>query len=502
MNTSIDAEILAPPHSLLSRNPLQWLRYFGPGAIVASVNVGSGEVLFPSRSGALFGYAPLWIFLLVSLLKWAMAYSSMRHMVLSGAHPFERWSQLPGPRGWLPLFVVLIAVLCTPFWSSFMQGILGTVSTWIFGIGDLQIWATAAVGVSLLLLACGGYQFLERAQIVILGVTILGVFASVVSIGTDWLGVLKGLLIPQSLVYPDWARESYPNLQNRTVWVELSMYAAAIGGQSYDYLCYASFLRDKQWGRAHVGVAGQDVLKLTAVQPHHPARAWVRAAIIDTVLSFVMIVLIAGAFAILGAVVLRPQQLLPEGVDLLNHQALFLTRLSPLLLPLYQLAVFSAFFGSMYAGPEMTYRTVYEYLLTISRSRDRLPVARIRWIVIVWTFGGGLTILWLKRLYSDVTLVDIITPAGLYTGVLLCSFFCLANVWADRKFLPDPLRLPGWLGALNLLGGVVFAVIGVKALWDHSVWHIVVLPGLLCVAIMLARCLPFVCDEPAVPGNM
>lgn len=34
-----------PPAALWSRNPLAWFRFFGPGAIVASVTVGSGESL-------------------------------------------------------------------------------------------------------------------------------------------------------------------------------------------------------------------------------------------------------------------------------------------------------------------------------------------------------------------------------------------------------------------------------------------------------------------------
>ena len=51
-----ETRITDPPAALRSRNPLAWFRFFGPGAIVASVTVGSGEIVFPSRGGALFGY--------------------------------------------------------------------------------------------------------------------------------------------------------------------------------------------------------------------------------------------------------------------------------------------------------------------------------------------------------------------------------------------------------------------------------------------------------------
>ena len=37
------------------------LRVFGPGAIIASVTVGTGETIFSPRLGAIFGYAMLWV---------------------------------------------------------------------------------------------------------------------------------------------------------------------------------------------------------------------------------------------------------------------------------------------------------------------------------------------------------------------------------------------------------------------------------------------------------
>ncbi len=132
-------------------------------------------------------------------------------------------------------------------------------------------------------------------------------------------------------------------MRDRSVWVKISVYFAALGGQSFDYLAYVSFLRDKRWGRSNMGPASTQELERIAEHRDHPARIWVRAAVVDTVASFGMIVLIAGAFAILGAVILQPQQLVPDGVNLLNYQADFLAVLSPRLLPLYQMAVFLPF---------------------------------------------------------------------------------------------------------------------------------------------------------------
>ena len=103
LSTNPGATSSLPPQSLFAANPLRWLAIFGPGAVIASLTIGVGELVFSARAGALFGYRLLWFFVLVLILKWALVFASARHIVLTEAHPFQRWMELPGPRGWLPL---------------------------------------------------------------------------------------------------------------------------------------------------------------------------------------------------------------------------------------------------------------------------------------------------------------------------------------------------------------------------------------------------------------
>ena len=58
------------PSTLLSRTPLAWLTVFGPGVIIASLTIGTGELIFSTRGGVLFGYRILFLFVLISILKW------------------------------------------------------------------------------------------------------------------------------------------------------------------------------------------------------------------------------------------------------------------------------------------------------------------------------------------------------------------------------------------------------------------------------------------------
>jgi hypothetical protein len=63
---------------------------FGPGAIIASVTVGTGETIFAPRMGALFGYAMFWVVMAAVVAKALLVYGGMRHLVLTGEHPDGR----------------------------------------------------------------------------------------------------------------------------------------------------------------------------------------------------------------------------------------------------------------------------------------------------------------------------------------------------------------------------------------------------------------------------
>src|SRR6266566_5585453 len=175
------------PPALQSRNPLAWLAIFGPGAVIASLTIGSGELIFSSRGGALFGYRLLWFFLVVLVLKWVLVFVTARHMVLTGAHPFQRWMELPGPRGWFPLVFFLLALVCFPIWVSFHAGTVGTLLSWLTGTerslrgGAHFVWGAFTLGVVLVLVFRGGYAALERLQLIIVLLMLACVVVSLVA---------------------------------------------------------------------------------------------------------------------------------------------------------------------------------------------------------------------------------------------------------------------------------------------------------------------------------
>ncbi|MEX0613963.1 MAG: Nramp family divalent metal transporter [Pirellulales bacterium] len=288
------------PRALVSRNPLEWLRVFGPGAVIASLTIGTGELIFSSRGGVIFGYAILFPFLLICLLKWTLAYSAARHMVIAGVHPFERWMDLPvGPRGWLTVLFFLLAVAFIPVWASFHASVLGDLLAALTGTkrylggATIHLWGCGLlVGVFVLSLA-GGYSALEKIQIVIVACMLGAVITTLILFGPDWLELLRGFIVPQRFEYPAWlmsdSRPAARQIADRPVWVELSLYAGVIGGAGYDYLAYTSYLRDKGWGNAApAALLGESEVGDMEVAPlqrppldDHTLRLWIRAPLID-----------------------------------------------------------------------------------------------------------------------------------------------------------------------------------------------------------------------------
>ncbi|QBR93479.1 Nramp family divalent metal transporter [Nocardioides euryhalodurans] len=445
----------------------------GPGAIIASANIGSGEMIFASRGGSIFGYTLLWAFVVAAVTKAALAYSMNRYTVVAGEHLMTRWATLfPGPRGWFPIVFGATSIAVVPSWVSGLG----------LGIGDLigentvgtgAMWATLLIVLSAILSWVGGYDRLEKAQTVIVGFMLLAVAVSVVVLEPNWLGVLGGL-VPSLPEYPTWVAQDYPEIAERPTWLELGAYLGAIGGGTYDYIAYSGMLREKRWGMlsrreidkvsdrfATAGRRGERLPLSDDADEVAKARAWSRVPLGDALISFAAITFFAAMFMTNGASLLSEERLIPTDDQTLTHQADFLTAVHPTFEYLYFVAVFFAFFGSLYAFWEMYSYTAYESLGAVS-DRVRLAGQRavrpymygymlVAALILVWTVGE---------------LVVIVTPASVLGGLLMSGIFCLAVVWTEHKVLPPAYRLGRAARWWVIVSGVLLMALGLLSTWQ------------------------------------
>ncbi|MDP7050431.1 MAG: Nramp family divalent metal transporter [Verrucomicrobiota bacterium] len=485
-------------NALRSRNPASWLTIFGPGAIIASLTIGSGELIFSSRGGALFGYPLLSLFLLVCVFKWALVFATARHMVLTGAHPFHRWMELPGPRGWLPVTFLLLAVVSFPVWVSFHAGTLGTLASGLLhpesaGTGTHLLWGMIILtGVAALALT-GGYKRLEKLQLLFVLLMLLAVMVSLFLVHPDWGAMFAGFANITPPDYPEWVA-SHPDIAKRPVWVELSTYVGVIGGSGYDYLAYVTYLRDKQWG-----LASNQRPTPVPVDAHDEAarvqmRQWCRAPLIDCTLSFAIVLLFSAVFVACGSEILGQAQKVPDGNNLLNLQAAFVEATSPWLRPFYFAGAFLAMFGTLYGTIEVAPAVMREMQNAFPRSATGVDPAKTRRITILWVGIGGMLVLvgnlgWQHFTGADkpTALIAILTPANLFTGVLSCGIICCLTCWADLRHLKQSFKTPLLLLLLNSVAAILFFALGLKAYWDHSGWAaFLILTGTIAAAWLVA----------------
>lgn len=368
-----------PPQELKRGGLFNLLKYFGPGAIIASVTIGSGETVFASRGGALFGYALLWCFVGGGIMKFVQVYSAARFMTLTGEHPMERWRYLPGPEGWVVWVLSILTILCFPLWLSGLPKMLGGLVVWIGGLegvvvwGDERVWGTLLAAAAITMTMVQSYGALERMQTIIVGGLLACILLATFASQPDWLAALYGTLLPSLPAYGPWVAERFPAIAARSPWIELGTYLGAIGGGSQDYFGYIGMLREKGWGLlGRTSKTGPEPVAIATDDANlERARRWLRAPLADTGGSFFCVVLFTMAFMILGAALLHPQHLVPSGLQLLSVQAGFLTQLHPQLLYLYQFGVFTAFFGTILGAYELYVRSTHECLRPVSTSTLR-----------------------------------------------------------------------------------------------------------------------------------
>jgi len=476
-----------PPPALRRLSARAIARYVGPGVIIASVTIGSGELVLASRSGALFGYALLWCFLYGGIFKCVQVYTATRHFTLTGEHPMVGWCGLPGPKFWFPLLIAVPAIGLMPVAFSAIPEMLGgfihrlsgaamqgpPVGSWEFVEFRINAWTTLVLCTCLTLALLSSESLLERVSMVVLGVIVVCVACSVCVLGADWIDLLAGLFVPSVPEFPDFIQGAKyaEEFRDRSPWLEVSLYLSAVGGGAYDYIGYIGMLRTRRWGLAGRRIATRAELD-QAVASGNPQRLvnierglqWTRAPFLDTVISFFFVILVTLLFGILGAIVLHPESVLPANNDLLNEQEAFLTVLHPQLRWVYRTGVFLALIGTLYGAFEVYQRTFTESVAAIM---PRPPSAtQDRWLrraVVAYCFFGGLLMTWLPKSMAG-SIVDRMTFGSVVSGAASCGLWCFAMLWLDRVRLPPELRMRRGLRTLTWLAGTAMTLLGIQTM--------------------------------------
>lgn len=445
------------------------LQFFGPGAVIASLTIGSGETVFASRMGAEFGYAVLWIALVTVIAKGALVYASNRYITITGEHPMARFATIfPGPRGWFPILIGVLAIASFPSFASGLSIALGTYLQEL-GAGNAQVWAIGLILLAGTLSFLGGYALLEKVQIAVVGLMVVLVLVAAFVSRPDWLAVLGGL-IPGLPEYDPFVSQKYPDIAARPVWVEIVVFLGSLGGGMYDYIGYTGLTREKKWGL--LGHREIDSIADRIAETHsggriplseNPedvanARAWSRAPLGDTVISFIAIGIFTLAFMVNGANILNEQQQIPADENILSVQSQFLSAIAPVFEYFYVVAIILVFFGTIYALWEVYNWTTYESLAAVSERVRRAGARRLRPFVYLYVAIAGILLV-----LTGLDLVTLVTPSTIVAGILAAGIYSAGLLYAERVALPPQYRLGRVAQALLIFAAIVLTLSGLVA---------------------------------------
>jgi len=343
----------------------------GPGLILAASIVGTGELINTTSLGARAGFSLLWLILFSCVIKVFVQVELGRYAITHGKTTLAAFDSLPGPRAgvsWL-CWLWLLMTLTTQAQIAAMEGAVGQTAHMAFPGAARPIaeafsvlgsswkpyllthqehfWAALTTLAAVLLLLSGGYRRLEKiTTVLVAAVTLFTVFSVLILQWTRFRITAADLGQGFELAIPPTA-------------VALAFSAFGITGVgASELVAYPYWCIEKGYAR-FTGVRSEEDAWARR------ARGWTRVMQLDAWFSMVVFTIATVAFYFLGAAVLHPQNLDPQGPDMIpSLSRLYLQPLEGT--PLAWLAPFSRV-GFLLGAWAVLFKTLY--VATAANSR-------------------------------------------------------------------------------------------------------------------------------------
>lgn len=418
-----------------ARQYLSYLKYFGPGAVIACMSVGAGDIVLAPRIGAWAVplYSALWIITFALITKGLTAYLATRYSLLSGEHIMSLFARVR-PRGWINIVSLIIGFALLPFMIATFLTILGNVITLFTGTGDFIIWG-AGLGLAIALLGLiSSYKIIEKIQLVFVVFLSIGAVIAVAVVHPDWIAVLKGLFTPQIPTVAPWVTAE------DIIAVPVMLQLAAIYGTMHG--AYADFTAYISWWRLRV----------------HEKKVALKSEIlagvkIDLLVSFIVVAIFMIAFLAAGVVILGQNHLVPNGVDLISQQQSIYEVISPFVgYYLYPIAMVVVIGGSIYAGMDATPRMIKAWLDPLSARAQKVSFKRFQAYILIYLLFVSVPLMFIQKP------IILMTIYLLLTGVFGMWLLGWGALWANQRHLPKEQRLGKTKVALFLVNNIVVTV--------------------------------------------
>ncbi|MFP5415476.1 MAG: Nramp family divalent metal transporter [Actinomycetes bacterium] len=443
------ANIQEPPTRLSGM-----LKFLGPGMITSAAVVGSGELLTATALGAKVGFMLFWLILVSTFVKVWVQIELARWSISTGKPAITGYNDVPPKilgRGWMAWLVLFM----------FLQ----------FLIGQAGVISASALAFSMLL-PIGGDPF------------------SVVSIGS-WIAILVVVAIAVHLAN---RYELVENVSTTLVMlvtlfavvvlfmVQFTEFAWSAGdiadGLRFQVAAGAMGVALSMFGMTGVGAGEITAYTYWVVEKGYAAwsgpndgsqawvdraRGWIRVMKLDAWVSWVIYTISTAAFYMLGAAVLNPQGLEPQGTKVMEViSSIFSTTVGQWGGVLFLFGAGVALFKTILANVPSLGRQVANTLSVFGAFDWSVMAVRDRWMRIIMII---LPITWgtLGVLAASPLLLVIIAGilnALFLMGVAVATLY-LSNVETDPRVKDGQSFL-----VLLVISALAIFAVGILGLWD------------------------------------
>ena len=462
------------PEPLFSQKPslrkyIRYLSFLGPGAILASMTIGQGQLILGPQIGAWAGFSLLWIITL-NIGSYLIAYVSSRFTLLSGLGIMDIFA-FRTRRGWVNWLFIIIIMIFVPLFTASIITTLGQTLAWIFPVGHYLVWGIAFCLIAGIIVLIGRYRLVEYTQALFIAVLGIGAVISVFLLFPDMFEILPnfftiGLNVPNQ--YPAWV-DQVEGFNKTPIPLIMLGYLGTLTISLVPLVGYQGWIRVKKWGifknqkdpnqfseqlfdkfRQKGKITYLPVSKTET----YKSKLLLKPLLIDLSLAFVIVSVVSASYMIAGHYLLGPQPdgppLLPSDVDLIKQQAVIFSHIAMWLQPLYQISVFFALFGTVYAGFEAVTRMLYETTKHVIPKVQSLSYKRFMFYLLLYILFTGVPLAILGTMGVSILLMLSITL--LFIGVVGVILFGASTLYLSQKILPSEYRLSPLKAFIILIG--------------------------------------------------
>ena len=396
------------------------LKYLGPGLILSASIVGSGELIATTALGAQAGFAILWMVIFSTLVKVAVQVELARWTISTGQPALTGYNKVPprfGRIGWVNVLWAIMALTKVLQIGGIVGGVAIAFSALFpiagdpLGFTSTLIWTIIVAVGSIALLYSNNYSLIERGAVLL--VVVFSFITIVLALGLPFTpfaysagDILGGL----TFAIPAGA-----------LGVALAMFGiTGVGADEITFYTY--WCVEKGYARWVGPNDGSDDWK-------RRAQGWIRVMYKDAFVSWIIYTTGTLAFFIMGASVLNPQGLVPEGNEMITTLSRLYTDVLGEWASVFFLIGAIAVLGSTLWASIPSWSRMYTNLLATVGVLDWQDTpTRLRWIR---GFTVALPIIWgaaYLLIQSPVLMVQI---GGVATGVFLLA--AVAAVWYLRN---------------------------------------------------------------------